>query len=107
MYCSAKDVAGRLGVSRDAVYAWARKGQLPGAVRIGGTLRIDDDELSKFLRSGGALVRHARVLRPELAEDNLTVRREGNAFEHRWLGADKRTVRDAHPYSPSIREVEA
>lgn len=52
-YLTAKQIATRLGVSRDSVYYWARCGRLPGAVRIGGTLRVHLDAFEQFLRVGG------------------------------------------------------
>jgi hypothetical protein len=35
------------------VYDWARRGLLPGVIRIAGTLRFDSDILEEFLRDGG------------------------------------------------------
>ena len=55
MYATPKEIALRLSVSRDAVYYWARCGKLPGAVRIGGTLRIELKAFDEFLRTGGDL----------------------------------------------------
>jgi excisionase family DNA binding protein len=54
-YLTAREIAGRLRVSPEAVYRWARQGELPGAVRIGGTLRVELRVLDEFLRRGGEL----------------------------------------------------
>ena len=53
MYATPKEIARLLSVSRDAVYYWARCGKLPGAIRIGGTLRIELKTFDEFLRTGG------------------------------------------------------
>jgi excisionase family DNA binding protein len=43
------EVAAHLGVSRTTVYRLAERGQLPGVIRLGSTLRIDRRALEAWI----------------------------------------------------------
>lgn len=47
------EVAKRLRITRDRAYRWAQQGTIPGVVRVGRTVRINEDELESWLKSGG------------------------------------------------------
>ncbi len=47
-YVSPRDVASRLGVSRETVLRWVRQGILP-AIKIGQTIRISRARLDRWL----------------------------------------------------------
>ena len=42
-YCSLVELAHELGVGKDAVYAAARRGEIPGAFQIGRRWRVNKD----------------------------------------------------------------
>jgi Helix-turn-helix domain len=46
-------VACLLDISRHRAYTLARKGILPGVVRLGRQVRVDPDRLTAFIDSGG------------------------------------------------------
>jgi predicted DNA-binding transcriptional regulator AlpA len=46
-------VASLLDISRHRAYTLARKGILPGVVRLGRQVRVDPDRLTAFIDSGG------------------------------------------------------
>ena len=108
-------IAERFRVSVDAVYLWIREGKIPAdcVVRIAGTVRVDEEQFERQLRSGALY--HSRRRRPRgsadladsrvsaglLAEDNFTTVREGPAIEHRWTSETGRVESD-HPYSPEM-----
>ena len=72
-YLTAPEIADRLRVSAEAVYRWARRGELPGAVRIAGTLRVDLKVFDEFLRTGGQLVNResSRNTKPALSATDV------------------------------------
>lgn len=50
---SAEEIAGYLGVSKDTIYAWINKRNMP-AHRIGRLWKFKTDEVDNWIRSGGA-----------------------------------------------------
>jgi hypothetical protein len=105
------EIAERFRVSRDAVYLWIRQGKIPPecVIRIAGTVRVDEGEFEKRLRSGDLCRRSGRKLvggkTPCIsAEDNFTLKREGLSREHRWTGENS-SVLGEHPYSPELRAL--
>jgi hypothetical protein len=105
-FVKASEIAERFSVSRDAVYLWIRQGKIPSecVIRIAGTVRVDEEEFERRLRSGD-LYRRARLVRGlapcAAAQDNVTVKREGAKFQHRWTD-EGGFVRDDHPNSPGM-----
>jgi excisionase family DNA binding protein len=53
-FVKASEIAERFRVSRDAVYLWIRQGNIPSecVIRIAGTVRVDEEEFERLLRSG-------------------------------------------------------
>lgn len=47
---TASEIADVIGVSRNTVYTWHRKGVLPGGVKIGGTVRFDKAAVVAHIR---------------------------------------------------------
>ncbi|MDT4862031.1 excise: DNA binding domain, excisionase family [compost metagenome] len=52
-WLSVEEIAAYLGVSRDTVYAWINKRNMP-AHRIGRFWKFRSDEVDEWVRSGGA-----------------------------------------------------
>ena len=52
---TADDVAELLQVSNKWVYAAARRGELPGVVRAGRSVRFRPDEIEEWIATGGAV----------------------------------------------------
>ncbi|PRB04969.1 hypothetical protein CQ047_16045 [Microbacterium sp. MYb72] len=50
---TAVDVAEQLGVSRNRGYTLLSSGAVPGAVRIGRSVRLPADALDRFIAGGG------------------------------------------------------
>src|SRR5580658_9839330 len=109
------EIAERFRVSADAVYLWIRQGKIPAdcVIRIAGTVRVDEEQFEKRLRSG-ALYRARRrkgcaldephcgkPLVSTIAEDRATTVGEGPRSGHRWTGDTGRTRAD-HPFSPAM-----
>src|SRR5260370_33006702 len=102
-FVKASEIAERFRVSRDAAYLWIRQGKIPAkcVIRIAGTVRVDEEEFEKLLRSGALYGRRRCAEDPSfststLAEDSITVRRSGPHCEHRWTDGDT-SVNDEHP----------
>jgi predicted site-specific integrase-resolvase len=53
-FAKVSEIAERFRVYVDAVYLWIRQGRIPSdcVVRIAGTVRVDEDQFEKQLRSG-------------------------------------------------------
>jgi len=110
-YAKVSEIAERFRVSVDAVYLWIRQGSIPAecVVRIGGTVRVNEEEFERRLRSG-ALYRprgrkpNAIVTAGEpaiTAEDNFTTTKSGPRIDHRWTG-ESGNVEASHPFSPEM-----
>jgi excisionase family DNA binding protein len=52
-WLSVEEIAAYLGVSKDTVYAWINKRNMP-AQRIGRFWKFKTDEIDEWARSGGA-----------------------------------------------------
>src|SRR5882724_2457989 len=114
-FAKVSEIADRFRVSADAVYLWIRQGKIPPdcVVRIAGTVRIDEEQFEKRLRSGSLCQPRGRK-RPGLdelgpndgrgsmmAEDNFTTVGHGPATEHRWTKETGR-IDPEHPFSPEM-----
>jgi excisionase family DNA binding protein len=53
-YAKVSEIAERFRVSVDAVYLWIRQGKIPAdcVARIAGTVRVDEEQFERRLRSG-------------------------------------------------------
>src|SRR5580700_4453994 len=97
-YAKVSEIADRFRVSADAVYLWIRQGKIPAdcVARIAGTVRVDEEQFERRLRSGALCQPRGRKrpVPPEpetgnrlvstIAEDSLTTVGRGPASEHRW-----------------------
>src|SRR5712691_10305183 len=97
-YAKVSEIADRFRVSADAVYLWIRQGKIPSdcVIRIAGTVRIDEEQFERRLRSGALCQARGRKQPapdepesskpdvPTIAEDSFTTvgRRPGR--EHMW-----------------------
>src|ERR1022692_4235057 len=95
-FAKVSEVADRFRVSADAVYLWIRQGKIPPecVVRIAGTVRVDEEQFERRLRSGELC--QARGRKPGAseetatsraflgAEDNFTTVGAAPRSEHRW-----------------------
>ena len=79
-FVKAGEIADRFRVSRDAVYLWIRQGRIPPecVIRIAGTVRVEEHEFERRLRSGELYSRLRQKPRrgtvvTTAAEDNFTV----------------------------------
>jgi hypothetical protein len=118
-FAKVTEIADRFRVSVDAVYLWIREGKIPSdcVFRIAGTVRVDEEEFEKRLRSG--LLYQMRGRKPRsageqnsgqtpismTAEDNFTTVGAGPATEHRWTNETGRVQPD-HPFSPNMLSAE-
>jgi hypothetical protein len=114
-YAKVSEIAERFRVSADAVYLWIRQGKIPSdcVVRIAGTVRVDEDQFERSLRSGALCQPRGRKRtapdgseshKPRssaMAEDNFTTVGTGPGSEHRWTG-ETGTVQPEHPFSPEM-----
>ena len=114
-FAKVSEIAERFRVSVDAVYLWIRDGKIPAdcVVRIAGTVRVDEEQFERQLRSGALHHSRGRKSRGPAgtaerkvsaglsAEDNFTTVREGPAIEHRWINETGRVQPD-HPFSPKM-----
>jgi len=108
-FVKAGEIADRFRVSRDAVYLWIRQGRIPAecVIRIAGTVRVDEQEFERRLRSG-ELYGRLRQKPPRdtavtaAAEDNFTVKGEPHRAQHRWT-REGGSVGEEHPYAPDLR----
>jgi hypothetical protein len=108
-FVKAGEIADRYRVSRDAVYLWIRQGKIPAecVIRIAGTVRVDEHEFERRLRSGELYRRPGHkppgcAILNTAAEDNFTVKGEQHRAQHRWTG-ESGSVEDGHPYAPKVR----
>src|ERR1051325_4384271 len=112
-FAKVSEIAERFRVSPDAVYLWIRRGKIPAecVARIAGTVRVDEAEFDRRLRSGSLYqprgrkpTQKAREEYPKcspIAEDNITVTGHGSRLEHRWT-SESGTVEEDHPFSPAM-----
>jgi excisionase family DNA binding protein len=65
-YLRVKEIAERFRLSPDVVYKWAREGLLPAdiVVRLGGSLRIDEELFLRLLARGD--LSHRKPRRPSV-----------------------------------------
>jgi hypothetical protein len=100
----AAQIARRYGLGRHAVGAWIRRGLVPESIvtRIGGSVLIDDEQLTILIRDGKIFrrPRRARAMNSS-AEDNFTTQRIANRTEHRWT-SETGSVQIDHPFSPEM-----
>ena len=69
MLITIKVAAELLKVTQQTAYNWARTDRMPGVLRIGRTIRIDEDLLKDFIRRGGNRgLEPAEVSRYEIRE---------------------------------------
>lgn len=103
-FAKVAEIADRYGVSVDAVYLWIRQGKIPAdcVIRIAGTVRVDEEQFERCLRSG-ALYRPRRSKGRDgiSAEDSFTTVKSGSRIDHRWTD-ESGTVESHHPYSPEM-----
>src|SRR5580692_1769983 len=109
------EIADRFRVSADAVYLWIRQGKIPCdcVVRIAGTVRVDEEQFERHLRSGAFCQQRGRKQRgvdesergtplpSTMAEDNFTTAGTGPGTEHRWT-SEAGAVQPEHPFSPEM-----
>src|ERR1700693_3505860 len=112
-YAKVSEIADRFRVSADAVYLWIRQGKIPAdcVARIAGTVRIDEEQFERRLRSGSLCQpRGWKRLAPHesdkpaisaMAADNFTTAASGPNSEHRWI-SETGNVQPEHPYSPEM-----
>jgi hypothetical protein len=114
-FARVSEIADRFRVSADAVYLWIRQGKIPSdcVVRIAGTVRVDEDQFERRLRSGQLCQPRGRKRpAPEvsessnprlvaMAEDNFTTIGSGPSSEHRWA-SETGAVQPEHPFSPEM-----
>jgi len=114
-FAKVSEIADRFRVSVDAVYLWIRQGKIPSdcVVRISGTVRVDEEQFERRLRSGAlcqprrrkrAAADEPRTSRPlvsTMADDNFTTIGNGPGSEHRWT-SESGCVQPEHPFSPEM-----
>jgi excisionase family DNA binding protein len=106
------EIAQRFRVSADAVYSWIRQGKIPAecVARVAGTVRVDEAEFDRQLRSGSLYQRRRKPVKKNeaeapqrslIAEDDITVQGRAPIAEHRWTSESGR-VEEVHPFSPAM-----
>jgi hypothetical protein len=109
-FAKVREIAERFRVSADAVYLWIRQGKIPAdcIVRIAGTVRVDEEQFERELRSGGLFhprgrqnANRANEGESTAAVDSFTTTGSGPRSEHRWT-SDAGSVDPEHPFSPEI-----
>jgi hypothetical protein len=114
-YAKVSEVADRFRVSADAVYLWIRQGKIPSdcVARIAGTVRVDEEQFERRLRSGALCQARGRKqsvppgpetgrpLVSTIAEDSFTTVGPGPGAEHRWT-SETGSVKPEHPFSPEM-----
>src|SRR2546428_5707182 len=94
-FAKVSEIADRFRVSADAVYLWIRQGKIPAdcVIRIAGTVRVDEEQFERRLRSGGLCQPRGRkpsapsepqIAKPQastFAEDNFTKVGDGPGCE--------------------------
>ena len=115
-FAKVREVAERFRVSADAVYLWIRQGKIPPecVVRIAGTVRVDEEQFERRLRSGELCQARGRKPRASdktpasraflVAEDNFTTVGAAPRSEHRWT-TESGNVQSEHPFSPAMVAV--
>jgi hypothetical protein len=112
-YAKVSEIADRFRVSADAVYLWIRQGKIPAdcVARIAGTVRVDEEQFERRLRSGSLCQPRGRkpqappqsgesLISPQ-AGDNFTTVGAGPSSEHRWI-SETGSVQPDHPYSAGM-----
>ena len=114
-YAKVIEIADRFRVSADAVYLWIRQGKIPSdcVVRIAGTVRVDEEQFERRLRSGALCQPRGRKrlappdpetgkpLVSTMAVDSFTTVGAGPTSEHRWV-SETGNVQPEHPYGPGM-----
>lgn len=111
-YAKVGEIADRFRVSTDAVYLWIRQGKIPTdcVVRIAGTVRVDEEQFEKRLRSGELCQSPGRKRSAHVeseagnarvsttADDAFTTIGNKPTCEHRWT-REGGNVQCEHPFS--------
>ena len=111
-FAKVREVAERFRVSADAVYLWIRQGKIPPecVVRIAGTVRVDEEQFERRLRSGELCQARGRKSRSSeetaapmflVGEDSFTTVGAAPRSEHRWTN-ESGNVQPEHPFSPAM-----
>lgn len=113
-FAKVSEIADRFRVSADAVYLWIRQGKIPSdcVIRIAGTVRVDEEQFERRLRSGALwqsrgrkrslpAVADGKLRASIMADDDFTTQGAGPATEHRWT-SDTGRVQPEHPFSPQM-----
>ena len=114
-FAKVSEIADRFRVSADAVYLWIRQGRIPAdcVVRIAGTVRVDEDQFERRLRSGALCQPRGRkrasldesdivhLRSSAMCEDSFTTVGTGAITEHRWT-SETGSVQPEHPFSPEM-----
>ena len=111
-FAKVSEIADRFRVSSDAVYLWIRQGKIPAdcVIRIAGTVRVDEEQFERRLRSGGLCQPRGRKPTPlksgspgysVVADDDRTTVGNGPGSEHRWTG-ETGSIQPEHPFSPNM-----
>lgn len=100
-YLKVRDVAEYLKLSERTVYKLVREGTLP-AVRIGGTYRIDDKELDRWMKTQSPRAKRGRAIDAQRDEDFLwRIAQEPDRLKKRLLFmglvTDKLADKDGKP----------
>jgi hypothetical protein len=116
-FAKVSEIADRFRVSVDAVYLWIRQGKIPAdcVIRIAGTVRVDEEQFERCLRSGALYqargrkqAAHGNALgTPQVspsAEDSFTTIRSGSRIDHRWT-SETGDVEPIHPFSPAMVRI--
>ena len=116
-YAKVSEIADRFRVSADAVYLWIRQGKIPAdcVARIAGTVRVDEEQFERQLRSGALCQPRGRKrLTPPgsgqpptstVAADSFTTIGAGPGSVHRWI-SESGSVQPDHPYNPRLVAAE-
>src|SRR5947207_2877104 len=113
-YAKVSEIADRFRVSADAVYLWIRQGKIPSdcVVRIAGTVRVDEEQFERRLRSGALCQSRGRkpvssktdvrsLRERAIAADSITTAGDDARREHKWI-SETGSVQPEHPYSPEM-----
>lgn len=117
-FAKVSEIADRFRVSADAVYLWIRQGKIPAecVARIAGTIRVDEEEFERRLRTGSLCQPRGRkgvapaepgagnAVVSTMAADDFTTVGAGPSSEHKWIG-ETGNVKPEHPYSPKMLEA--
>lgn len=111
-FAKVREIAERFRVSPDAVYLWIRQGKIPSecVVRIAATVRVDEEQFERLLRSGALYQARGRKPRPAASDlsnasvaavDNFTTVHSGPRVEHGWTNETGKVLSE-HPFSPEM-----